>query len=510
MKRNKKVVLGIGGFIVFMLQLWKFRAWWGQMAQNWFPWNLLVVAVVMSAMLGVKLYKTAYLPATDEEKEDIRKWLQILVKIIAAIILGVIVFSAIFDTTEQKPEVKKAEKAVANAKKTQSVDAPVPPLTSPTVTDTGSKPVSKPKTFGAWVIQVISFFLLIGVSVLVCLQVLQESKKPESTQRAGPQQTMIESLGVDWKKFLSHPTVYAAVAVLTINVFLMFSLTNLWIAFLGNFGFFILVNIGTIIATHFFKKGGVAKVVGFGIVLIVIATAFETFSDGINFSGWNNDSSKRSAFGSPDRSDPMVASRYDGIPAEVALPQICGCESSGVAGRIWHYKNNDPDQGINTSETNDVGACQINVPLHEKVAYKKYGLKIHTQEGNMAYAKILYQDHGVKPWVGKPGKTTIRCWGPILAKLQEAGEYEVKLVAPVKEFGPERDVSGYEFSWGRSPGAFVVRNDQGLEAKFDPAKNIRENLPYITKGEKRGYSKTIQFKSLSDKPQEVVLELKRQ
>lgn len=209
-------------------------------------------------------------------------------------------------------------------------------------------------------------------------------------------------------------------------------------------------------------------------------------------------------------SDPMVASRYDGIPAEVALPQICGCESSGVAGRIWHYKNNDPNQGINTSETNDVGACQINVPLHEKVADEKYGLKIRTPEGNMEYAKVLYRDHGVQPWVGKPGKTTIHCWGPKLAALRQAGEYEVKLVAPAKEFGPARDVAGYEFSWGRSPGAFVVRNDQGLEAKFDPDKNIREDLPYLNKGEKRGYSKTIQFKSLDDKPQQVVLELKRQ
>lgn len=53
----------------------------------------------------------------------------------------------------------------------------------------------------------------------------------------------------------------------------------------------------------------------------------------------------------------------------------------------------------------DVGVMQINERYHLATA-KKLGINIHTIEGNMAYAKYLYEKSGSRPWdASKP------CWG---------------------------------------------------------------------------------------------------
>ena len=46
----------------------------------------------------------------------------------------------------------------------------------------------------------------------------------------------------------------------------------------------------------------------------------------------------------------------------------------------------------------DVGVMQINEKYHLKEA-NKLGLDIYTIEGNIDYAKHLYETQGVKPWV---------------------------------------------------------------------------------------------------------------
>lgn len=55
----------------------------------------------------------------------------------------------------------------------------------------------------------------------------------------------------------------------------------------------------------------------------------------------------------------------------------------------------------------DVGAFQVNEKYHLETSHK-LGLDIHTLEGNMAYARYLYDTQGTKPWVySKP------CWGGV-------------------------------------------------------------------------------------------------
>ena len=52
----------------------------------------------------------------------------------------------------------------------------------------------------------------------------------------------------------------------------------------------------------------------------------------------------------------------------------------------------------------DVGVMQINEKYHLKDA-TKLGYDIYTLEGNMAYARYLYEKQGARPWLASS-----KCW----------------------------------------------------------------------------------------------------
>jgi hypothetical protein len=54
---------------------------------------------------------------------------------------------------------------------------------------------------------------------------------------------------------------------------------------------------------------------------------------------------------------------------------------------------------------NDVGVMQINEKYHSQSALS-LGYDLHTIEGNVAYAKHLYEEQGAAPW-----KASSKCWG---------------------------------------------------------------------------------------------------
>ncbi len=92
-----------------------------------------------------------------------------------------------------------------------------------------------------------------------------------------------------------------------------------------------------------------------------------------------------------------VASYFSDIPVMV---DIASCES-----RFHQY---DSDGSVYRGEINhsDIGIMQVNEYYHSKVA-KKLGLDLYTMQGNVAYARYLYDKEGTQPWVSsKP------CWGP--------------------------------------------------------------------------------------------------
>lgn len=73
------------------------------------------------------------------------------------------------------------------------------------------------------------------------------------------------------------------------------------------------------------------------------------------------------------------------------LAEVARCESE--------FRQFDANGQVlrGTVNAQDVGVMQINEHYHLATA-QKLGLNIHTLEGNMAYAKYLYDTQGTRPW----------------------------------------------------------------------------------------------------------------
>ncbi len=80
------------------------------------------------------------------------------------------------------------------------------------------------------------------------------------------------------------------------------------------------------------------------------------------------------------------------------LVEIARCESS--------FRHLDKDGNVLRGKVNkgDVGLMQINEYYHAETA-RKLELDLETLEGNMAYAKYLYNREGGQPW-----KASSNCW----------------------------------------------------------------------------------------------------
>lgn len=91
----------------------------------------------------------------------------------------------------------------------------------------------------------------------------------------------------------------------------------------------------------------------------------------------------------------QVESYFADIPIMV---KIAGCES--------HFRQFSTDGSVYRGEQNhlDVGVMQINEHYHLDTA-KALGLDLTTIDGNMAYARYLYEHEGTAPWI-----SSAYCW----------------------------------------------------------------------------------------------------
>jgi hypothetical protein len=92
---------------------------------------------------------------------------------------------------------------------------------------------------------------------------------------------------------------------------------------------------------------------------------------------------------------PTALSPFDGYPV---LKKICTCES----GLTQYDKDGNVLRGM--ANKKDIGICQINEEYHNDKP-KELGLDIHTMEGNVAFAKYLYETQGTSPW-----NASKSCW----------------------------------------------------------------------------------------------------
>jgi hypothetical protein len=79
---------------------------------------------------------------------------------------------------------------------------------------------------------------------------------------------------------------------------------------------------------------------------------------------------------------------YENYPFPPFLQKICKAESSGT-----HYRYGQ----VIINATQDMGICQINVPIHGKTAHDM-GYNLAVEEDNREFALYLFLTEGTRPW----------------------------------------------------------------------------------------------------------------
>lgn len=97
----------------------------------------------------------------------------------------------------------------------------------------------------------------------------------------------------------------------------------------------------------------------------------------------------------PLTTEEIVTEYFSDLPIMV---DIARCES--------RFRQVDKNGKIIRGEANayDVGVMQINEMYHLEKS-KKLGMDIYTLEGNMEYARYLYEKEGARPWLASS-----KCW----------------------------------------------------------------------------------------------------
>lgn len=99
----------------------------------------------------------------------------------------------------------------------------------------------------------------------------------------------------------------------------------------------------------------------------------------------------------PKTEKEIILEYFKDIPI---MQEIARCEST-----FRQTENGVVLKGI--VDKRDTGAFQINTYYHLETA-KKLGLDIYEINGNLAYARYLYETQGTQPWNASKG-----CWGGV-------------------------------------------------------------------------------------------------
>ena len=105
--------------------------------------------------------------------------------------------------------------------------------------------------------------------------------------------------------------------------------------------------------------------------------------------------SKEIKIETPQSTEQIVREYFENTPV---LAEVARCEST--------FRQTDAEGGVIRGKYNeyDVGIMQINELYHGDSA-KKMGHDIYSLEGNLEYAKYLYEKDGLAPW-----KSSSKCW----------------------------------------------------------------------------------------------------
>jgi hypothetical protein len=127
---------------------------------------------------------------------------------------------------------------------------------------------------------------------------------------------------------------------------------------------------------------------------VVVASSSQAAAD--NASTTPKESNAPKQLTNPNRAvESTVREYFKDVPI---MAEVAKCES--------HFRQFEKDGTIFRGKitTKDVGVMQVNEYYHLKRA-QKLGYNIHTIEGNLAYARLLYKEEGTGPWV-----SSSPCW----------------------------------------------------------------------------------------------------
>lgn len=112
----------------------------------------------------------------------------------------------------------------------------------------------------------------------------------------------------------------------------------------------------------------------------------------------------------------FVESYFADIPIMI---DVARCES--------HFRQYGKDGSVFRGVVNDrdVGIMQVNEYYHSEAA-DKLGIDIYTIQGNVAYARYLYEKEGTQPWVSSQP-----CWGK--SKNNTVAKNTANLVATIQK-----------------------------------------------------------------------------
>ena len=188
-------------------------------------------------------------------------------------------------------------------------------------TQTNQTKVDTEKTPSLWS-RVVAFVLLGLILIVVIVSAYKEKRGVEQK--------------IPWKDIMLQPVLISVLGLLILNPLASLFAYNAWLWFWDHNILFWGTNMGIPILVHLLVKQQLyATMVASGMGILIIWGFIDAYREENK-----GDKGKSGIASSLSGSKEIQA-----VPAEVALPIICGCESSGIPGVIEHYKKEVGEDG---------------------------------------------------------------------------------------------------------------------------------------------------------------------
>ncbi len=300
------------------------------------------------------------------------------------------------------------------------------------------------------------------------------------------------------RETLTQPVFAALAGVIVLNALAYIFAYSGWARFWSHQTMFWGTSLSLILVVYLFSRTEkIFKRLAYGIIALVIL-GFLGNAKGPSRWPWDKKEDNNITVTSPSN-----------VPVRKILWEIGGCESRGEPGGKQLNADGSTVINVNKDGSKDIGALQINDQAQADLIKNNPSLNIYKyKEDNYKLGEMIAErDKGFSAW-----NASKACWEPKLALLSGKPVFTPDpdvFEAPVGNYSKWVSIPlDHNAYWGRSEGAFVIENDKGVQARFDPANDIVEDLPHRNKGKVRGISRRLRAIAMGEKPGKVVIDYK--